>query len=66
MRLYVQLALVVGVPYGVIMGLTMGPVQSTGSFLLTALAYGAPFGIVVSAIVGTIHRRAMRKRGLED
>jgi hypothetical protein len=56
---------VAGIPYGVIMGLTTGPAESTGSFLLTALLYGAPFGILVSAIIGTLHRRAMRRRGLE-
>ena len=29
MGLYIQLALVVGIPYGVIIGLTTGPVPST-------------------------------------
>lgn len=65
MGLYIQLALVVGIPYGVIIGLTTGPVESVESFLLTALVHGAPVGIVVSLIIGTLHRRAMRKRGLE-
>jgi ABC-type dipeptide/oligopeptide/nickel transport system permease subunit len=63
--LYVKLALVVGVPYGVIIGLTSGPVDSVASFLLTTLVYGAPVGILVALIIGTLHRRAMRKRGLD-
>lgn len=63
--LYVQLALVAGVPFGVIVGLTSGPVESTSSFLVTSFVYGVPFGVLVSAIIGTLHRRAMRKRGLE-
>ncbi len=64
MGLYLMLALATGAPYGVVMAIVVEATGAPGEFLLAAAAWGIPFGVLLAAILGTLHRRSMRKRGL--
>jgi hypothetical protein len=55
MVLYLKLALVTAIPFGLFMAAASGAFDSVGDFVETAALYGVPFGVLFSLIVGTLH-----------